>query len=130
MLNFTLRAGDPANNIDPTVLSIGGFLNAILQFLIVAVALYFIIVLPMNKLASMRKKGEEAEPAAPAEDVLVLQEIRDLLAAQNAHRAGPAAARSTGPSAAERRSDPEGRSDLGRRSAEPRSLRVVTDCWS
>ncbi|QDW64341.1 large conductance mechanosensitive channel protein MscL [Oerskovia sp. KBS0722] len=84
ILNITLRAGDPANGVDPTILSIGGFLNAILQFLIVAAALYFIIVMPMNHLAARRKKGEEAAPAAPAEDVLVLQEIRDLLAAQNA----------------------------------------------
>ena len=62
VLNITLRAGDAAKDIDPTVLSIGGFLNAILQFVLVAAALYFVIVLPMNKLASMRKKGIEAAP--------------------------------------------------------------------
>jgi large conductance mechanosensitive channel len=87
VLNITLRAGDAARDIDPTVLSIGGLLNALLQFLLVALALYFFIVLPMNHLAARRKKGIVEEPKAPAEDVLVLQEIRDLLAAQNA-RAG------------------------------------------
>ncbi|MHA7133449.1 large conductance mechanosensitive channel protein MscL [Oerskovia turbata] len=87
VLNITLRAGDVAKGVDPTVLSIGGLLNAVLQFLLVALALYFVIVLPMNHLAARRKKGIVEEPKAPAEDVLVLQEIRDLLAAQNA-RAG------------------------------------------
>lgn len=90
VLNITLRAGDAAQGIDPTVLSIGGLLNAVLQFLLVALALYFVIVLPMNHLAARRKKGIVEEPKAPAEDVLVLQEIRDLLAAQNARSgAGP-----------------------------------------
>jgi len=37
---------------------------------------------PMNRLLALRKQGEVAEPAAPAEDVLLLTEIRDLLAAQ------------------------------------------------
>ncbi|TFF06585.1 large conductance mechanosensitive channel protein MscL [Cellulosimicrobium funkei] len=80
--DITLRAGNEAKDIPPSVISVGGVLNAILQFLIIAVALYFVIVLPMNKLAERRKKDEEPEPEAPAEDVRVLQEIRDLLAAQ------------------------------------------------
>lgn len=53
--------------------------TALVNFLIVAAALYFIVVLPMNKLAQ-RRKVEETEPAAPADDVRILTEIRDLLA--------------------------------------------------
>ena len=53
-----------------------------LAFVLTAAAVYFLIVVPLNALASRRKRGEEAEPAAPAEDVLLLQEIRDLLAAR------------------------------------------------
>ena len=41
-------------------------------------AIYFVIVMPMNTLAERRKQGVEPEPEAPAEDVLLLQEIRDL----------------------------------------------------
>ncbi|RXR27157.1 large conductance mechanosensitive channel protein MscL [Oerskovia turbata] len=70
--------------INEATFSLGLVLDALFTFLCVAAALYFVIVLPMNHLAARRKKGEEAAPAAPAEDVLVLQEIRDLLAAQNA----------------------------------------------
>ncbi|MFF3066249.1 large conductance mechanosensitive channel protein MscL [Oerskovia sp. NPDC057915] len=78
--------------INGAAFSFGLILDALFKFLCVAAALYFVIVMPMNHLAARRKKGEEAAPAAPAEDVLVLQEIRDLLAAQNARAvdsAGP-----------------------------------------
>ena len=62
----------------------GAVLGAILVFLATAAAVYFIIVLPMNKLAERRKAGIEPEPEAPAEDILLLQEIRDLLARRQA----------------------------------------------
>ncbi|KRC42548.1 mechanosensitive ion channel protein MscL [Oerskovia sp. Root918] len=88
VLNFTLNGAD---------FSIGLILDALFKFLCVAAALYFVIILPMNHLASMRKTGEQAEPEAPAEDVLVLQEIRDLLAAQNARGAGPGSGPVDGP---------------------------------
>lgn len=60
--------------------SIGAIIAAILNFLVIAAAVYFIIVLPMNTLAERRKAGVEPEPEAPAEDVALLREIRDLLA--------------------------------------------------
>ena len=60
----------------------GSVLGAIINFLLVAAAVYFLIVAPMNTLAERRKAGIEPEPEAPAEDVLLLQEIRDLLAAR------------------------------------------------
>jgi large conductance mechanosensitive channel len=58
------------------------FINAIITFVIVAAALYFLVVLPMNKLAERRARGEEPEPEAPAEDIRLLTEIRDALIAQ------------------------------------------------
>lgn len=75
-------------------IDIGLVLDAILQFLITAAAIYFCIVLPLNKLAERRKKGLEEEPKAPAEDILLLQQIRDLLAGQQS----PALRNDTGPS--------------------------------
>ena len=59
----------------------GMILTALLNFVIVAAAVYFMVVVPLNKLASLRKSGVEPEPEAPAEDVRLLTEIRDLLAA-------------------------------------------------
>jgi large conductance mechanosensitive channel len=58
------------------------FLNACVTFLITALALYYFVVLPVNKIAERRARGEEPEPVAPAEDVRLLTEIRDALIAQ------------------------------------------------
>jgi large conductance mechanosensitive channel len=78
-----------------STIDLGLIVNALIQFLLTAAAIYFFIVLPLNKLAERRKRGIEAEPARPSEDILLLQEIRDLLAAQNA----PALRGSGGPAA-------------------------------
>jgi large conductance mechanosensitive channel len=58
------------------------FINACIGFAITAAALYFLVVLPANKLAERRARGEEPEPKAPAEDIRLLTEIRDALIAQ------------------------------------------------
>lgn len=55
------------------------FVNGLVTFLITAAVLYFLVVLPMNKLAERRKRGIEPEPAAPSEEVILLTEIRDAL---------------------------------------------------
>ena len=62
-----------------TVMDFGAVLTALINFLIVAAVVYFLVVAPMNVLAERRRRGQEPEPAAPAEDILLLQEIRDLL---------------------------------------------------
>ena len=57
----------------------GAFLNAVISFLIIAAVIYFFVVVPVNALMERRKSGEEGEVEAPSEDILLLQEIRDLL---------------------------------------------------
>jgi large conductance mechanosensitive channel len=52
----------------------GAFFNTIIQFAIVALAIFLVIKL-MNRM--IRK--EEAAPAAPSAEVVLLTEIRDLL---------------------------------------------------
>jgi large conductance mechanosensitive channel len=59
--------------------AIGNFINAIVAFLIKAAGLYFLIVLPFNRLAA--RMAAAAPP--PAQEVL-LREIRDLLARKTA----------------------------------------------
>ena len=61
----------------------GAVITALVNFLLVAFALYFFIVLPMNALAARRKKEEAVETPEVSEDVQLLSEIRDLLKAQN-----------------------------------------------
>lgn len=64
----------------PNMLDIGMVINAAIGFLITAAVIFFVIVKPMNKLMSMMKKQEEAAPPpAPAADIVLLTEIRDLL---------------------------------------------------
>ena len=75
-------AGVMTFTINNAEFSIGRVLDALLSFLFVAAAIYFFVVLPLNTLAERRKRGVEPEPKAPAEDILLLQEIRDLLAAR------------------------------------------------
>jgi large conductance mechanosensitive channel len=58
----------------------GAFLSAVFTFLTVAAAIFFLVVKPLNTLAARRKAQVEPEPEAPAEDVLLLTQIRDLLA--------------------------------------------------
>lgn len=69
------------NNND---IKFGVLLTAIVNFLLVAAAVYFAIVLPMNKMIERRNRrlGIEPEAEPVAEDVALLTEIRDLLSAQ------------------------------------------------
>jgi large conductance mechanosensitive channel len=60
----------------------GAFLTALIAFLITAAVVYFLIVLPMNRLAERRRRGEEPPPAAPSEEIVLLTQIRDALVAQ------------------------------------------------
>ena len=62
--------------------NIGLFINAIIKFLIVAFAV-FLLVKAFNRMARKEQaKPPEAAPQIP-EDVLVLREIRDLLAGRH-----------------------------------------------
>ncbi len=79
-LAITLKAAtvDAAGKEVPAVvLGYGEFINALIQFVIVAFAI-FMVVKAINRL---HKKPAEAPaaPAEPAEEVLLLREIRDSL---------------------------------------------------
>ena len=65
---------DMSVTIGNTVFPIGGFLQAIIDFILIAFVLFLIIKL-MNKAA---KKKEAAPPPTP-EEILLLREIRDAV---------------------------------------------------
>ncbi len=69
---------DAAKKAGAVVVAYGALINTAVNFLIVATAL-FVVVKGMN---AAKKKEAEAPPAPPAvpEDVVLLREIRDLLA--------------------------------------------------
>jgi large conductance mechanosensitive channel len=103
-LGIPLVEGKPSAFID-----ISALITATINFVLVAVVVYFAIVMPMKKISERRKRGEESGPAEPT-DVELLKEIRDLLAAQS-NGGGGAHARTandglTGPMNAAALSDP------------------------
>jgi large conductance mechanosensitive channel len=66
-----------ARDAGAVVLAMGLFINAVISFLIVAAALFFIV-----KMLNRLRRQEEATPAAapePTAEVRLLGEIRDLL---------------------------------------------------
>ena len=81
-LVFTLP---PIFGDEPTVFEYGKILTAIVNFFLVSLAIYFFIIIPMNKLtASLKKEEAETPPAQPSEEILLLREIRDSLAIRRA----------------------------------------------
>lgn len=79
-LGFHVISTNPATFID-----FGAVITAVINFLIIAAIVYFVLVAPMNKLneALARRKGVEEEEDAPASiEAELLTEIRDLLREQ------------------------------------------------
>jgi large conductance mechanosensitive channel len=66
-----------------TFIDFAAVVTTAINFAMVAVVVYFAIVLPMRTIQERRKRGEEPGPAEPT-DVELLKEIRDLLKAQSA----------------------------------------------
>lgn len=64
----------------------GAVLDAAINFLLVAAAVFFLIVKPLNALAARRRRGEEPEEAELSDEALLLTEIRDLLRQQSGLR--------------------------------------------
>lgn len=74
-LSITIKEG--VLGIEPVVIKYGMFINTVIDFLIVALAIFMMI----KGLNTLRKK-EEAKPSAPpkpSEEVVLLTQIRDLL---------------------------------------------------
>jgi large conductance mechanosensitive channel len=66
---------EQAEKAGAPLIKYGLFINAIVNFLIIALAI-FVAVRAINKL---KKPAPAAAPAAPPEDILLLREIRDSL---------------------------------------------------
>ena len=62
-------------------ITFGAILNAIINFLLIGMAVYLCIVLPNNKLRDMgaNEEAENTEPTTEEQTLAVLQEIRDEL---------------------------------------------------
>ena len=65
--------------INDSVFRYGAFINDVIYFVLVAVAIFFLVVKPVNAIMARVRKPEELGPDAPTETGLLI-EIRDLLA--------------------------------------------------
>ena len=64
------------------VIKYGDFITAVINFLIMALVLFMLLKF-VNKLSSVGKKRKEEEVVPKSDEVLLLEEIRDLLKKQN-----------------------------------------------
>ena len=71
--SFILHIGD-------SQIMFGALITAIINFLLIAFAVYLFIIVPMNYFAKLRKKNEDDTPKEVSEEVQLLTEIRDALA--------------------------------------------------
>lgn len=75
-LAVTLVAGNPK-----TIMHFDSVITAIINFIVIAAIVYFMFVLPMQKLIERRHRNDPEVPAEPT-DIELLVEIRDLLREQ------------------------------------------------
>ena len=71
-----------------STVSFGAILNALINFLLVGVAVYFCVILPINKLRDLTAAQDEADaeeqgPSVEEQTLATLQEIRDELKKAN-----------------------------------------------
>lgn len=71
-LDFTIRG---------STFEYGSVINAIIQFVLVAAAVFLFVIKPMNVFAERRRRGEETAEEL-SDEAALLTEIRDLLRAQ------------------------------------------------
>ena len=66
--------------LNGTDMKFGLLITAVINFILMAFAIYFCIVVPMNALNARRKKAEELAEEEASDEVKLLTEIRDALA--------------------------------------------------
>ncbi|HKA82948.1 MAG TPA: large conductance mechanosensitive channel protein MscL [Acidimicrobiales bacterium] len=65
--------------INGSTFEYGLVINAIIQFLLIATAVFFLIVKPINVMNERRRRGLEPDPVELSDEAALLTEIRDLL---------------------------------------------------
>ncbi|MBO0594148.1 large conductance mechanosensitive channel protein MscL [Nesterenkonia sp. E16_7] len=69
--------------LNDTPIRFGVLLTALVNFLLIAGAVYFVIIAPMTRMIEAReRRSRAAPPAAEDENISLLREIRDQLKAQ------------------------------------------------
>ena len=77
--SLSINIPSPLNPEKPVAILYGKFLNTVINFLIIAFSI-FMLVKGMNRLKRKEEENKTATPPAPKEEVILLTQIRDLLA--------------------------------------------------
>ncbi|MBU1587034.1 MAG: large conductance mechanosensitive channel protein MscL [Actinobacteria bacterium] len=87
-LNEALPVTIPTTSGGEATMFFGAVIGAVIQFLLVALVVYFAIIVPINYLSKLSFKKKEAgvvdEKPAPPTELELLADIRDLLAKRDA----------------------------------------------
>ena len=76
----TPEFGDAGPTVNDSKIVYGSTITALINFAIVAAAVYFLVVVPMNAIKARAVGRADAETPAPSDEARLLTEIRDLLA--------------------------------------------------
>jgi len=76
--SFTITLKEATETAAAVTINYGVFLNTIINFLIIAWAI-FVVIRGMNSLKKKEEEKPAPAPPKPSDEVLLLQEIRDLL---------------------------------------------------
>lgn len=76
--SLKVTVGNPIGDVAPATINYGMFIQQVVNFLIVAFVI-FAVIKSINKFRRKDEPAEEPEPETP-EEVLLMREIRDLLA--------------------------------------------------
>jgi large conductance mechanosensitive channel len=76
--NLAITLKEAAGETPAVLLSYGKFIQNVVDFTIIAFAIFMVV-----KAINNMKKKEEAKPAAPPKQEVLLEEIRDLLRKEN-----------------------------------------------
>jgi large conductance mechanosensitive channel len=71
--------GNAGVTVNDSKIVYGSTVNALINFAVVAAVIYFIVVVPMQRIASRFK---DADADTPSDEAVLLTDIRDLLAAE------------------------------------------------
>jgi large conductance mechanosensitive channel len=72
--------GDAGVTVNGSKIVYGSTINALINFLIVAAVIYFVVVGPLQAMAARRATDTDGATPAPSDEAKLLTEIRDLLA--------------------------------------------------
>ncbi len=89
LINPLLAAIGGAPNFDDKTFHIGkgvflygSFITAVIEFVVTAAAVFFFIVKPAQIVLARMRESNEEPPSEPSEEVVLLTQIRDALAAR------------------------------------------------